>query len=128
MYQGAKLAKAQLQKEKINVNLQVYDISNEGDQMLEVLNNAYFQTTDLLIGPLYAESNKLANAYCESYQIPLINPISNNEKLLDIFDKSFLAQPSVKMQAIKAAEYVTKQAFLGRNALFIILHQAQTLC
>jgi hypothetical protein len=51
MYQGAKLAKAQLQKEKINVNLQVYDISNDGDQMLEVLNNAYFQTTDLLIGP-----------------------------------------------------------------------------
>lgn len=116
MYQGAKLAKAQLQKEKINVNLQVYDISNDGDQMLEVLNNAYFQTTDLLVGPLYSESNKLANAFCESYQIPLINPISNNEKLLEIFDKSFLAQPSVKMQAIKAAEYVTKQAFLGRNA------------
>ncbi len=116
MYQGAKLAKAQLQKENISVNLTVYEMSNDPDEMLELMNNSYFQLSDLLVGPLYAETNKYANLFCENNQIPIINPISNNTKLLEIFDKSFLVQPSTAMQAQKAVDFVNKQAFLGRNA------------
>ncbi len=115
MYQGATLAKNQLLKENIKVNLQVYDLGNDADEMLELMNNPYFQLTDLMIGPLYAEPNRYANIYGEFYQVPLVNPISNNIGILDFFDKSFLAQPSSNMQAVKGAEYMVQKSYLSRN-------------
>ncbi len=115
IYQGMKMAKNTLLKEGVSINLFTYDIANDTDAMLELVNNESFQKMDLLIGPLYAESNKVATAYCETAQIPIINPMSNNQKLLDEYKLVFLAQPSAGMQAIKAADFVRRQAFLGRN-------------
>jgi ABC-type branched-subunit amino acid transport system substrate-binding protein len=102
-------------KEGITINLFTYDVANNADEMLELVNNESFKKMDLLVGPLYAESNKVATAYCEIFQIPIINPMSNNRKLLDGYNLSFLAQPSAEMQAQKASDFVRKQAFLGRN-------------
>jgi ABC-type branched-subunit amino acid transport system substrate-binding protein len=115
IYQGMKMAKLALLKEGITINLFTYDIANNADEMLELVNNGSFKKMDLLVGPLYAETNKVATAYCETYQIPIINPMSNNRKLLDEYNLSFLAQPSAEMQAIKASDFVRKQAFMGRN-------------
>lgn len=115
IYQGMKMAKNVLAKEGITINLFTYDVANNPDVMLELVNNESFKKMDLLFGPLYAESNKVATAYCESSQIPIVNPMSNNQKLLEDYQLSFLAQPSAVMQAQKAADFVRKQPFLGRN-------------
>lgn len=115
IYQGMKMAKNVLLKEGITINLFTYDIANNTDDMLELVNNESFQKMDLLVGPLYSESNRVATAYCETAKIPIINPMSNNQKLLDEYELVFLAQPSAVMQATKAAEFVRKQPFLGRN-------------
>ncbi|MDZ7899345.1 MAG: ABC transporter substrate-binding protein [Arcicella sp.] len=115
LYQGMKMAKSALLKEGITVNVFTYDVANDADQMLELVNNQSFRKMDLLIGPLYANTNKIAMTYCEEKQIPIINPISNNKKLLDEYNLSFLAQPSTVTQAIKASDFVRKQPFLGRN-------------
>jgi ABC-type branched-subunit amino acid transport system substrate-binding protein len=115
VYQGMRMAKSTLLKEAITINLFTYDVANNADEMLELVNNESFKKMDLLVGPLYAESNKVATAYCEIFQIPIINPMSNNRKLLDGYNLSFLAQPSAEMQAQKASDFVRKQAFLGRN-------------
>lgn len=115
IYQGMKIAKSTLLKEGITLNLFMYDVANNPDYILELINNASFKKMDLLVGPLYTETNKVATAYCETAQIPIVNPISNNRKILDEYQLSFLAQPSAEMQAIKAADFVKKQAFTGRN-------------
>jgi len=115
IYQGMKMAKSILLKEGITINLFMYDIANNPDEMLELVNNGSFKKMDLLVGPLYTESNKVATAYCETYQIPIVNPMSNNRKILDEYNLSFLAQPSAEMQAVKAVDFVRKQAFTGRN-------------
>ena len=115
IYQGMKMAKLTLLKEGITINLFTYDVANSADDMLELVNNESFKKMDLLVGPLYAETNKVATAYCENYQIPIINPMSNNRKLLDEYNLSFLAQPSAEMQAVKASDFVRKQPFMGRN-------------
>ena len=115
IYQGMKMAKSTLLKEGITINLFTYDIANNTDDMLELVNNESFKKMDLLVGPLYSETNKVATAYCETYQIPIINPMSNNRKLLDEYNLSFLAQPSAEMQAMKASDFVRKQPFMGRN-------------
>lgn len=115
LYQGMKLAKIQLIKENIAINFFVYDVGNDADQMIELINNQSFQSMDLLIGPLYAETNKIASTYCELNKIPILNPIANNHSLLKETNHTFLAQPSVAMQATKAVDFVTQQAFIGRN-------------
>lgn len=115
IYQGMKMAKSTLLKEGITVNLFTYDITNNPDEMMELVNNRSFNKMDLLVGPLFTETNKVATAYCETNQIPIVNPMSNNRKILDEYNLSFLAQPSAEMQAIKAVDFVRKQAFTGRN-------------
>ena len=109
------MAKSKLLKEAITINLFTYDITNNPDDMMELVNNQSFKKMDLLIGPLFAETNKVATAYCQMNQIPIVNPMSNNRRILDEYSLSFLAQPSAEMQAIKASDFVRNQAFLGRN-------------
>jgi Periplasmic binding protein len=115
IYQGMKMAKATLLKEGITINLFTYDVANNPDDMLELVNNESFKKMDLLVGPLFMETNKVATVYSENHQIPIINPMSNNRKILDEYNLSFLAQPSAEMQAMKASDFVRKQPFLGRN-------------
>ncbi len=115
LYQGMKMAKTALLKEGITVNVFTYDVSNDADEMLELVNNQSFRKMDLLIGPLYANTNKIAMAYCETNQIPIVNPMSNNKMLIQDYNLSFLAQPSTVTQAIKASDFVRKQPFMGRS-------------
>ena len=115
IYQGMKMAKIALLREGITVNVFTYDVANDADEMLELINNSSFQKMDMLIGPLYASTNKIATTYAEHRQIPIVNPMSNNKKLLDDYNLSFLAQPSTITQALKASDFVRRQAFMGRN-------------
>lgn len=115
MYQGMSFAKAQLQKEGIAVNFWAYDLANDSDYMIELLNNNPFKSLDLLFGPLYTETNKMAMAYCQENNIPLVNPMSNNKSLTDTYKFSFLAEPSSVMQAKKAASFASVQGFSGRT-------------
>jgi tetratricopeptide (TPR) repeat protein len=115
IYQGMKMAKNALLKEGITVNVFTYDVANNADEMLELVNNQSFRKMDLLVGPLYASTNKIAMAYCETNQIPIVNPISNNKMLIQDYNLSFLAQPSTVTQAMKASDFVRRQPFIGRS-------------
>ncbi len=115
LYQGMKMAKMALLKEGITVNVFTYDIANDADEMLELVNNQSFKKMDLLVGPLYMNTNRIAMAYCENNQIPIVNPMSNNKMLIQDYNLSFLAQPSTVTQAIKASDFVRSQPFMGRN-------------
>ena len=115
LYQGMKMAKNNLLTEAITVNIFAYDVANDTDEIMELVNNQSFRKMDLLVGPLYASTNKVAMTYCEDNHIPIINPMSNNKKLMDDYNLSFLAQPSTVTQAMKAVDFVKKQPFGLRN-------------
>ena len=104
LYDGIKMAKAKLQEEGITVNLFAYDVDNDANRMLEVVNNPGFAQTDLIIGPLYVEPNRIASAYANQNTMLLVNPIATSNDLVTNQPMSFMAQPSVNQQARKAAE------------------------
>lgn len=106
LYNGIKLAKAKLQEEGITVNLFAYDLDNDANKALELVNSPAFAQTDLIIGPLYAEPNRIASAYANQNNIPLLNPIATSSELVADQPMSFLAQPSINQQAQKVAEQV----------------------
>ncbi|UFH52446.1 tetratricopeptide repeat protein [Spirosoma sp. KNUC1025] len=115
LYDGMKMAKARLQDEGITVNLFAYDVDNDANKTLELLNNPAFSQTDLIIGPLYVEPNRIASAYASQNNILLLNPIATSSELVTNQPLSFLAQPSVNQQAKKVAE-LARGLNAGRKA------------
>lgn len=104
LYDGIKIAKAKLQEEGIIVNLFAYDVENDANKTLELVNSPGFAQTDLIIGPLYVEPNRIASAYANQNNMLLVNPIATGSELVASQPMSFLAQPSLNRQAQKAAE------------------------
>ncbi len=104
LYDGIKMAKAKLQEEGVTVNLFAYDVDNDANKTLELVNSPSFAQTDLIIGPLYVEPNRIASAYANQNNMLLVNPIATGSELVANQPLSFLAQPSVNRQAQKAAE------------------------
>ncbi|MBC7923217.1 MAG: tetratricopeptide repeat protein [Ferruginibacter sp.] len=108
MYKGIQLGKDKLAEEGITVNLLAYDVLNEANQALGVVNAPEFKAVDLLIGPLYAETNRVVASFSNAGQVGLINPISTNQKLVQDNPFSFLTQVSPQIRASRAAEYAAR--------------------
>lgn len=109
MYAGMKLAKEKLETEQININLFTFDIERDARLITELINSGNFTQVDLLVGPLYPEANKIANAFAKSNQVVQVHPLSNNRQLITNDKTTFLASPSYEMQAIKALDYINSQ-------------------
>jgi ABC-type branched-subunit amino acid transport system substrate-binding protein len=105
LYSGIKQAKAKLQEEGITVNLFAYDLDNDANKALELVNSPAFSQTDLIIGPLYVEPNRIAAAFANQKNILLLNPIATSSDLVANQPMAFLAQPSLNHQAEKVAEF-----------------------
>jgi len=106
LYNGIKLAKEKLQEEGITVNLFAYDIENDANKTLELVNSPAFSQTDLIVGPLYAEPNRIASAYANQNNIVLLNPIATSSELIANQPMSFLVQPSLARQAQQVADFI----------------------
>lgn len=119
LYEGMKLAKAKLQTEGITINLLAYDLENDEDKTLELLNNPSFtQNTDLIFGPMYAEPNRLVTSFAMQSEIPLINPLATGRDLVAGQAFAYLAQPSLNQQAEKTAAYVQTLNAPRRAAIY----------
>ncbi len=118
LYEGIKLAKAKLQEEGVTINLVAYDIDNDANKTLDVINSASFAQNDLILGPLYAEPNRLVTAYAGQNNMPLVNPISTSGDLITNQPMAFLAQPSLAQQAEKAAAFARNLPIVRRAAVY----------
>ena len=115
LYNGIRMAKTRLQQEGITVNIYAYDLDNDANRALEIINNPAFAQTDLVIGPLYAEPNRIVSAYANQNGIVQLNPIATSSELIVNQPLAFLAQPSLHEQARKAAD-VAQSLNGGRRA------------
>ena len=118
LYDGIKMAKNKLQEEGITVNLFAYDVDNDANKTLELVNSPAFAQTDLIIGPLYIEPNRIASAYANQSNILLLNPIATSSELVANQPMSFLAQASVNQQTRKVAEQVQALGGSRRAAIY----------
>ncbi|GAB3956537.1 hypothetical protein GCM10028805_46720 [Spirosoma harenae] len=118
LYDGIKMAKAKLQEEGITVNLFAYDLDNDANKALELVNSHAFAQTDLIIGPLYIEPNRIASAYANQANIALLNPIATSSELVTNQPFSFLAQPSLNQQAHKLADQARSLNWARRAAVY----------
>lgn len=111
MYEGMKLAAEKLKSENILVKLHTYDIKNSKNEMMELCQNSTFLEEDLLIGPVYSETNKIAQYYANTVKTPLVNPLSTNSQLIENKPYSYLNKAGNKSLAKRMVDFASENAF-----------------
>ena len=125
LYNGMKLAKAKLQSEGVTVNLLAYDVENDPNKTLELVNSPAFSQTDLIVGPLYAEPNRIASAYANQNNVLLLNPIATGGDLIANQPLSFLAQPSLERQATEAVDFMQARGEAGNKRVAVYFGESR---
>lgn len=125
LYYGMKLAQDKLQSEGIVVNLLAYDVENDPNKTLELVNSPAFAQTDLIVGPLYAEPNRIASAYANQNNILLLNPIATGSDLIANQPLSFLAQPSLERQAVEVAGFMQTKSEPGNRRVAVYFGESR---
>jgi len=125
LYYGMKLAQDKLQSEGVMVNLLAYDVENDPNKTLELVNSPAFAQTDLIVGPLYAEPNRIASAYANQNNILLLNPIATGSDLIANQPLSFLAQPSLERQAAEVAGFMQTKSEPGNRRVAVYFGESR---
>ncbi|KQS28156.1 ABC transporter substrate-binding protein [Dyadobacter sp. Leaf189] len=114
-YLGLVMAKDQLATEGIQVNLWAYDVSNDAKPMENIVSNKNFQQSDIVIGPLYANTFDVTAEFIAASNAIMVNPLSTDANLLKSSPNIYLGHPSIAYQTQRAAQYM-KSAVPGLSA------------
>ena len=105
LYAGIKLAQDSLQKQGIAVNLYSYDTSADTMSVKRVLDLPELKQMDLIIGPVYKSTAKMAARFATQNNVNVINPLSQDLEMVRGNTNTFLFESSVATQARQAATY-----------------------
>jgi ABC-type branched-subunit amino acid transport system substrate-binding protein/outer membrane protein assembly factor BamD (BamD/ComL family) len=107
LYQGMKLAVDSLAKTGVNVDLVAYDTDRNLETIQSLLSKPELKSSDLIIGPLFADEAKPVQSFSKENQINLIvNPVSSNSDFLKDNPNALLFQPSHETIGRKSAEWM----------------------
>jgi hypothetical protein len=109
-YEGIRLAVDTLNQRGPEIRLRAYDTDKGLDHLKRLLQTKELKNTDLVIGPLFPEENKIVQEFSLNDQVNVVNPFSNNTDLIGSNPYAYLFQPSSETIGKKAAEYVSDHA------------------
>lgn len=105
LYSGIRAAVDSLKKRGVQINLYSYDVGRDNLKLTELLKQPEFKNMDLLIGPLLPTQSAIVHDFALRNQINVVNPISNNSKILEGNPMVYLFQPALESQAGEVANY-----------------------
>ncbi|WP_276496172.1 ABC transporter substrate-binding protein [Pontibacter litorisediminis] len=118
MYAGMLLAQDSLQQQGIHINLYTYDAGADTTTVKRVLNTPEMKSMDLIIGPVYKSTAKVAARFGAQNNINVINPLTQDLDMAAGNDNVFLFESSVATQARQAATYAF-QNFSPKTAVIL---------
>ncbi|WP_162426550.1 ABC transporter substrate-binding protein [Pontibacter pudoricolor] len=105
LYAGMQLAQDVMEEQNIKLNLFTYDAGTDTTAVNRILSLPEVKQMDLLIGPVYKSSARIANRFAQETGIPVINPLSQDVEIAGQNNNVFLFESSVATQARQAAAY-----------------------
>lgn len=117
-YEGIMLALDSLNTSGPSIALRSYDTEKGLNYLTQLLQSNELKNTDLVIGPLYPDENKIVQDFSLNNQVNVVNPVSNNTDFVGDNPYAYLFQPSSETLGQKAAEYIAKNA---RKNLSIVI-------
>jgi LysM repeat protein/ABC-type branched-subunit amino acid transport system substrate-binding protein len=116
-YEGALLAIDSLQRSGMNIELFVFDVTNQ--QMINsLLLLDEFRELNLIIGPVLPEFQQSVASFAAKNRIPMISPLSVTGSFEKTNSYYFKVNPDKDYQTEQAAEYIASEF---RNKNFILL-------
>ncbi|HEY6162896.1 MAG TPA: LysM peptidoglycan-binding domain-containing protein [Bacteroidia bacterium] len=110
-YQGAMMALDSLKRSGISVKLYVYDTGTDSSGSFDVNRFPELKKMDLIIGPLYTSHFVALSKFAKENNIPIVSPLSQNNKILLGNVNVSKATPSVMTQVEQSAAYIGKKWF-----------------
>ncbi len=116
-YEGALLAIDSLQRSGMNIELLVFDVTNQ--QMINsLLLLDEFRELNLIIGPVLPELQESVSSFAAKNRIPMISPLSVTGSFERTNSYYFKVNPDKDYQTEQAAVYIASEF---RNKNFILL-------
>ena len=117
-YSGMQVARQQLKSEGILINIQAYDVGNEEEKILEMVNNVHFRQSDLIFGPLYSQTFEMVADYANLNNIALLNPLATDSSLLVNGKLVYLAHPSLQTQVRQVVRLAKSKSRIPMAAIY----------
>ena len=117
-YQGALMALDSLKKLGISVKLFVYDTGSDSGNFAEVAKKTELKGMDLFIGPLYSSNFIPVAKISKENNIPVVSPLTMNNKLLLGNVNVSKTTPSITTQVEQMANYIA-QNYWKENIIIV---------
>lgn len=117
-YQGALIAVDHLTKNGIKTKLYVYDTEKMSSTIDGLVKKPEFLSLDLLIGPVYPELQKQISELSAKNRIPMVSPLSTEDKFLKSNPYYFQANPVRKVRMDATADYISRE-FAKEKIIFL---------
>ncbi len=121
-YEGVLLALDSLRNSGLKLSLFVYDTEKDTNKVKGILANLEKHVPDLIIGPVFPETFRLAAAYAARHDISIISPLYSRTSQLEGFINAFQIVPSRETEFDGIAQFASGR--LDYN--LIMIHDADT--
>lgn len=88
-YNGVLMAIDKLVEEGMNIDFYVYDVDEKTSSSMKLASSDVLKDKDLIIGPFFKSSFQIICNYAEMYDIPIVNPTTENLFSGCGYEKSF---------------------------------------
>jgi LysM repeat protein/ABC-type branched-subunit amino acid transport system substrate-binding protein len=119
-YEGALLAIDSLQRKGMNIELFVFDVTNQ-EMVNAILQLEEFRDLNLIIGPVYPELQESVASFAAKNRIPMISPLSSAGNYEQNNSWYFKVNPTKEVQLEQTATYIADE-FSKKN--FFLLQQS----
>lgn len=105
LYAGMKMAQDSLKRQGIHINLYAYDAGADTTAVKRILDTPELRQMDLIIGPVYKSSAKIAARFAAEHNVNVVNPLSQDLEVAGSNPNLFLFESSIATQAQQAATF-----------------------
>jgi ABC-type branched-subunit amino acid transport system substrate-binding protein len=115
LYQGMLIAMDSLKETGVNIHIHPYDTKKDLTSFQKIVSDPQLKKMDLWIGPLVPSQLDYAIKFTEQNNIPMINPISLNSKLVESHPSVLLFQPALESYAKNIADVAVAKFIYRKN-------------
>ncbi len=117
-YEGFMMAVDSLRKSGFKLKIYVYDVGQDTVKTRKLLRNPEIKNMDLIIGLLYHRTFQIVADFAERNEIPIVNPMSERDQVINNNPFVIKVRPSLKSQAEHLASYITAN-YSGSNIVLL---------
>ena len=117
-YEGFRMALDSLKETGVSLKVTVYDAERDTLKTMKLLQDPELRKTDLIIGMMYHRNFQFVADFAKKYNIPIVNPMSERDPILENNKKVFKVRPSLKSQFSELIKYL-QSSFKDSNIVVI---------